>query len=148
MSFGFLPYQYKYIGNRPRIENVDRRTFLGFVSQLEDLQEHGFFDGNAYQDGRQRYSYANMEDLSKTPNFLNRKQASVAMIEQLHPIGDLNERRGKRYAHDMDYKEDYPWAKTEAGALQLSKMPWDYTNDAKIYLATSFFSFLVGASIF
>ena len=44
--------------------------------------------------------------------------------------------------------EPYPWAKTEAGALQLGKMPWDHRNDAQHYFMTSLFGILVGASIF
>lgn len=147
-SRGFLPYKYRHIGDRERIEDVSRRTFVGFVSQLSDLQEHGILDGNAYQDGRQKFSYANLDDISKTANFLNRKQSAVAVIEELNENGDLNERRGKRYANDMDYKQIYPWAKTEAGALQLHKMPWDYRNDAKYYFITSIASFIVGASVF
>ena len=62
-------------------------------------------------------------------------------------MGVLNERSGKRYANDMDFAEDYPWAKTEAGALQLGKMPWDYTNTSKTYFATSLAAFIVGASV-
>lgn len=148
MSRGFLPYKYRHIGDRERIEDVSRQTFVGFVSQLDELKEHGWLQGNAYQDGRQLYSYANLDDLSKTTNFLNRKQASVAVIEELHQLGDLNERRAQRYANDMDHKAVYPWAKTESGALQLAKMPWDYRNDSKFYFATSLASFIVGASVF
>lgn len=148
LSRGFLPYKYRHIGDRERIEDVSRQTFVGFVSQLEELQDHGFLEGNAYQDGRQQFTYANIDDISKTTNFLNRKQASVAVIEELHQLGDLNERHAKRYANDMDYTAVYPWAKTEAGALQLPKMPWDYKNEAKIYFATSIASLIVGASVF
>ena len=37
----------------------------------------------------------------------------------------------------------YAWEKTEVGALQLQKMPWDLKNEAKNYLAASLFSFFV-----
>ena len=63
-------------------------------------------------------------------------------------MGELSERNAKRRACDMDHTAVYPWAKTESGALQLAKMPWDYKNDAKVYLATSIASLIVGASVF
>jgi hypothetical protein len=42
----------------------------------------------------------------------------------------------------------YPYSKTESGALQAGTMPWDYVNNAKKYLLSSFVSLVVGASVF
>lgn len=86
--------------------------------------------------------------MSKTAGFKNHKQAKVAVVEHLCEIGDLNERRGKRYSHDCDAALDYPYYKTESGALQLPNMPWDYKNKSKLYFATSIASLIVGASVF
>lgn len=147
-SKGFLPKQYQHIGTRLRIENVEEQTFVGFVSQLPELQSHGIFEGNAYQDGRQLYTYANIDDFVRTANFENYNEAKVAIVERLHETGDLNERRKKHNSNDADFAEDYPYAKTEAGALQLPKMPWDYKNAAKLYFGTSIASFIVAASVF
>jgi len=66
----------------------------------------------------------------------------------LHELGALDERRSERRAVDCCQTYNYPYAKTEAGALQLPKMPWQYRNNAKHYLWTGVFSFMVGASIF
>ena len=70
------------------------------------------------------------------------------MVERLHQVGDLNERRGKLYAMDCDFAEDYPYAKTEVGALQLRNMPWDLKSSAVNYFGLSCLSFVMGASIF
>jgi hypothetical protein len=49
---------------------------------------------------------------------------------------------------DCEGTANYPYAKTESGALQLKKMPWQYKNDAKSYLWTSLGTFIIGASVF
>lgn len=115
---------------------------------MEELQDHGIFEGNAYQDGRQLYSHVNMRDLVRTAGFANEEEAAVAMVEAVSPIGELNERRSQHYSCDATHTIDYPYPKTEVGILQLPKMPWDYQNSARNYLATSVVSFIVGASIF
>jgi len=43
---------------------------------------------------------------------------------------------------------DYPYYKTEAGALQLAVNPWDYKNKSVYYFGGSLVSFIVGASLF
>lgn len=47
---------------------------------MEDLDQKGWFDGNAYQEGRLKFSYADLEDLGKASQLKNRKQAEVAVI--------------------------------------------------------------------
>lgn len=122
---------------------------MGFVSQLEDLaHQGGLFSGNAYQEGRLHYEYANIDDISKSSGLKNRKQNSVAVVERLFETGDLNERRGKRYSQDCDFALDYPYYKTESGALQSGTMPWDYKNRAKNFLGAGLVSLIVGASVF
>lgn len=66
-----------------RIENVHPQTFVGFVSTMDDLGQKGLFDGNAYQDGRLRYSHADLEDMARSSQLKNRKQAEVAVVERL-----------------------------------------------------------------
>jgi hypothetical protein len=89
-----------------------------------------------------------MEDMGKSSELLNAPQASVAVIERLAETGIVDERSSHRRGTDAHFTEPYPWAKTEAGALQLDKMPWDHKNDAQRYFFGSLFGFLVGASIF
>lgn len=127
---------------------MSRQTFVGFVSQLTELQNPTLFNGNAYQEARLAYSYADLDDFARSTGFINKKQASVALIERLHENGDLNERRGQRYNNDASFTDDYPYYKTEAGALQLPEMPWDLKNSAKNYLVASVATFVVGASVF
>lgn len=79
---------------------------------------------------------------------MNQRQASVAVVERLHEVGEINERRGKRYSNDCDFAEDYPYAKTESGALQLREMPWDLKQSSMNYFAISVGTFIMGASIF
>jgi len=86
--------------------------------------------------------------MARTAEFKNKKESSVAVVERLYETGDLNERRGKRYSHDADGALDYPYYKTEAGALQLPTMPWEHKNRAKALFASSIISFIVGASVF
>lgn len=105
-------------------------------------------EGNAHQKGRLHYTCSDIEDLAKSSEFLNQKQASVALIEKLYETGVLDERSPQRYENDCHFTAEYPWAKTESGALQLDKMPWHYRNDAKFYLFGSIASLIVGASVF
>jgi hypothetical protein len=60
----------------------------------------------------------------------------------------LDERRSERRALDCAGTLNYPYAKTETGALQLPRMPWQYKNDAKNYFVGGLFGLVVGASIF
>lgn len=145
---GWIPESIKHVTSRVRIEQVDRQKFTCFVSRLDELSNHSWFKGNAYQQGRRFYTSADMEDLGKSSELNNRQQASVALLERLHETGNYDERNSVRFGVDSQFTEEYPWAKTESGALQLYKMPWDYRNESKRYLLASLFSFLVGASIF
>ena len=86
--------------------------------------------------------------MAKASRLLNREQASVAVMEQLYETGILDERSSHRYGTDGQFSETFPYAKTESGALQLAKMPWDLKNDAKYYLLGSLASLVVGASVF
>jgi len=147
-NMGWIPFHVRSPTCRQKIERVDRQRFLCFVSKLDELRNDSWFQGNAYQPGRRFYTNADLQDIGRTSQLLNREQASVAVLEQLHETGDYNERSSVRFDVDAASTAEYPWAKTEAGALQLYKMPWDYKNESKQYLAASIFSFLVGASIF
>ena len=69
-----------------------------------------------------------MEDFVKGSELLNQKEASVALVERLHETGNLDERESRRRDVGCEFSEPYPHAKTESGALQLHKMPWDLKN--------------------
>lgn len=111
-SKGFMPVQFQSVGMRARIEDVSKQTFIGFVSQLSELKNKSLWSGNAYQSGRLKYTCADFEDFVKSAGFVNKKQAQVAVVEQLCETGTYNERSGNHYANDASFSEDYPWAKT------------------------------------
>ena len=115
---------------------------------MAELQNNSFFQGNAYHEGRLKYTCADMEDFVKSSGFSNKKQASVALVERLYQVGEVNERRGKRYSNDCDFADPYPYYKTEAGALQLPQMPWDLQNQAKAFFGISVATFIMGAGVF
>jgi hypothetical protein len=89
---GFIPEKYKNPNTRPNIPRVDRQKFVGFVSRLDELKNRSLFTGNAYQDGRVKYSCADMEDLAKSSQLLNKDQVAVALVERLHETGVYDER--------------------------------------------------------
>jgi hypothetical protein len=148
LSMGWLPKKFRSPSCRHRIERVDRQRFVGFVSKLSDLSNKQYFNGNAYQKGRDFYANADIEDMVKSSDLENKAEASVAVIECLTETGVYDERSPSRRGTDAQFTVPYPWPKTEAGALQLDKMPWDYRNEATHYFVGSVLGFLVGASIF
>ena len=145
---GWVPAKFRHPTTRSRIERVSRQKFVGFVSKMSELRNKQMFNGNAYQKGRALYNCADLEDMAKGSELLNKNEASVAIIERLAETGNFDERSSQRRGTDSSFTEPYPWAKTEAGALQLDKMPWEHRNDAKEYLLGSVVGFLVGASVF
>lgn len=147
-NMGWIPFGMRSPTCREKIERVDRQRFICFVGRLEELRNTSWFQGNAYQKGRLFYTSADLQDLAKSSELLNRDQASVAVLERLHETGSFDERSGVRFGVDSHFTEEFPWAKTESGALQLQKMPWELRNESKHYLIASLFSFVVGASIF
>jgi hypothetical protein len=147
-NMGYIPSHVRNPTCRQKIERVDRQRFICYVGRLEELKNSSWFQGNAYQKGRLFYTNADLQDLSKSSELLNKEQASVAVLERLHETGNFDERSSVRFGVDSHFTEEFPWAKTEAGALQLYKMPWEYKNESKHYLIASLASFIVGASIF
>eukprot|EP00919_Chromeraceae_sp_WS-2016_P000366 GHVR01000961.1.p1 GENE.GHVR01000961.1~~GHVR01000961.1.p1 ORF type:complete len:149 (-),score=5.29 GHVR01000961.1:354-800(-) len=148
MSKGFIPDEFKSPANRARIENVNPQTFIGFVSRLSELKNNSLTKGNATNKGRLLYTCADTEDFAISSGFINKKAASVAIVEKLHETGIIDERSPSRYENDCSFTVEYPYSKTEAGALQLAKMPWDCKTEAKTYLFGGLMSLIFGASIF
>lgn len=62
---------------------------------------------------------------------------SVALIEEIDSSGPIDERNPQRRAHDAEYAVKYPYKKTYSGALQLSKMPWNYRNESYLWFGLS-----------
>jgi hypothetical protein len=51
------------------------------------LANSSLFQGNAYHAGRLFYTNADLQDLAKSSELLNKEQASVAVLERLHETG-------------------------------------------------------------
>ena len=115
---------------------------------MDEYANSSLIQGNSPAKGRGVFNNTDRQDLVEYSELENKEQASVAILERLSPTGVYDERNAQRYGTNMTFDEPYPWCKTESGALQLEKMPWDLTHDAKCYFAASVASFLVGASIF
>jgi hypothetical protein len=94
------------------------------------LSNHGFFAGNATALEKLGFTHANMKDFVEASGLKNVEQAKVAMIERLGEGSPLDERNPVRYAHDAEYKFEYPYPKTLSGALQMEKMPWNHRSDS------------------
>lgn len=124
LSKGFIPRAFRDAANRYRIEDTSNQKFIGFVSKLPELSSHSIMEGNSTNEEKRDFTHADTQDFVNASGFINKKQAGVAVVEQLHEMGILDERRSERRALDSCATQNYPYAKTESGALQLPKMPW------------------------
>lgn len=84
---GYIPHTVRHPTCRQKIERVDRQKFICFVGRLEELSNSSLFQGNAYHAGRLFYTNADLQDLAKSSELLNKEQASVAVLERLHETG-------------------------------------------------------------
>ena len=73
LSKGWMPGKFRSPVSRYKMENVSEQTFLGFVSQLPELQNNSFIHGNARQYGRLKYTCADMNDFTDSTGFVNKK---------------------------------------------------------------------------
>jgi len=55
--------------------------------------------------------------MSRTAGFVNKKAVEVAALECVDLDTPLDERSGDHLDISMDYREDYPYRKSRAGAL-------------------------------
>lgn len=77
-----IPFAAREPGIRYRIQNANRQTFVGFVSQLEEFKNTSFTQGNTSLEGRLKFTSADTQDFAKAAQFVN-PGASVALIEVL-----------------------------------------------------------------
>ena len=80
LSKGFLPYFFKDIGTRYRIENATHQKFVGFVSRLPELVNNSFLDGNSADETKRSFSSADIQDFVKASGFVNSREAGVAVV--------------------------------------------------------------------
>ncbi len=58
VSKGFIPYSMREPGLRYRVENARTQSFVGFVSQLDELKNTQFTQGNTTQQGKLKFTCA------------------------------------------------------------------------------------------
>lgn len=130
---GFIPAEFAHVANRYKLENSLPQTFVGYVSQMAEFQEHGALEGNCPDPVRNKWTHVNLSDMAKTTGFKNQDLVKVAVLEHFNPDSVLDERDMDLRELSCDYREDYPWKRTRSGALQLSQMPWDFQRKASTY---------------
>lgn len=138
LNKGWIPHEYASPNKRYKIENVEEQTFVGYVSRNEDLERQGIFDGNVPDARFNKWTHVFLPDMAKASGFKNQKQVKAALIECIdQKLAPLDERNTRHYAREMTGSFDYPFAKTQSGALQLTSMPWDHRHNRNTYLGIS-----------
>lgn len=120
LNKGFIPYEFAHVAHRMKIENSFRpETFVAYVSRLDEYQEHGIFDGGNEPVNleRNKWTYADLEDMAKTSGFQNVNLVKQAALEVVDINTPLDERDTRHRAIDSDYRHDFPYLKTRSGAL-------------------------------
>jgi hypothetical protein len=79
-NMGWIPDRFVHPSKRVRIERVDRQKFICYVGKVDECKNDSWFQGNAYHKGRLFYTNADLQDLGKSSELLNREQASVAVL--------------------------------------------------------------------
>lgn len=102
-NMGWIPDRFVHPSKRVRIERVDRQKFICYVGKVDELKNNSWFQGNAYHHGRLFYTNADLQDLGKSSELLNREQASVAVLERLHETGIYDERSSHRFGTDAAF---------------------------------------------
>ena len=116
------------------MEDASLQTFEAYVSLNSEL-EHSFGDtGNAPNLGRNKWNTFDLQLMAENSGLENVDKAKVALLESINLNTPLDERSMEHYNHDATFTQDYPYCKTNAGALQLRKMPWDHQKDGRMYL--------------
>jgi len=72
VSKGFIPFSVKDPGTRYRIENAKKQTFVGFVSQLDELKNTSLLKGNTTTEGKLKFTSSDCEDFAKAAGFVNK----------------------------------------------------------------------------
>ena len=133
-----------------RIENSDPQKFLAYVSLNSELdyKTKFFKDGNSPKAVRNHWGHVFLPDMAENTGFKNKDQAKLALLECVDPNQTkLDERDPKHYAKNLTVEEDYPYAKTYAGALQLYKMPWQYKHSSFEYFTLGTASTLIALGL-
>lgn len=67
-----MPEKMRHPAQRLRLEDAGEQEFLGFVSNLSELQDLAHVKGNATHPNRVLYYTADLKDFAESSEFLNR----------------------------------------------------------------------------
>ena len=130
------------------MEEATTQTFVGYVSKNSELEHKFLAKGNnvgedqGYHntDYHDKWHDLYLPSAAESTPFLNKNKVKFALIECADLNTQLNERDIKHYDFDCDLKQDYPYKKTMAGALQLEEMPWDSKRKSLRYFKAATFT--------
>eukprot|EP01016_Furgasonia_blochmanni_P031460 TRINITY_DN324_c0_g1_i1.p2 TRINITY_DN324_c0_g1~~TRINITY_DN324_c0_g1_i1.p2 ORF type:complete len:339 (-),score=97.06 TRINITY_DN324_c0_g1_i1:203-1219(-) len=145
LNSGWIPHEYRWPHDRYKLESSDPQTFDGYVTLNPELQGSFLFNGgNSWDAGRNMWRHLYLPDAARTTRFKNQDKTKLALIEQCAFGSPANEKEGCHYDNDMSYRNDYPYVKTVAGALQLKTMPWQHERNQQMYLTIGLISGGIG----
>lgn len=114
LSLGFIPQEYAHPSMRYKVESSDWQTFTAYVSTLDELQAHGTFTngnkGGFENVGEGCWNYADLEHIAKQSGLTNWKSSKHAILEQVNPNTEKDERSRVRRDHDSSFQQDLPYA--------------------------------------
>lgn len=147
LNMGWMPRQWKQIGSRLKIEDASLQTFIAYVSLNSELEHTWGSTGNAPVLARNKWNTVDIELMAENSEFVNVKEAKVALLERVNLDTPLDEHIMEHYDHDATYTQDYPYKKTQAGALQLATMPWVHNRNKFFYESLALVSLLGGFTL-
>lgn len=121
LNKGFIPHEYKEIGNRNRVEDAETHfQFVGMVTKGEDLKSNNpFRKGNVFDEQRWIWNSLDLKQMARAVGFANREAANQAIIEIVDlKETPLDEKDSNHYKKNMSGTETFPYPKTLSGALQ------------------------------
>ncbi|CAD8048601.1 unnamed protein product [Paramecium sonneborni] len=125
VSLGFVPYEYKEIPDRFKLEDASVQQFDCFLSQLPELQDNTY--GNVANLRNPSWSYADLQLMAQATGFKNADKIGKVVLERACFDTPLDERNMRTYDLDADHHMDYPYLKSNSGILyHKNHMPWDW----------------------
>ncbi|CAD8142043.1 unnamed protein product [Paramecium octaurelia] len=125
VSLGFVPYEYKEVPDRHKLEDSSVQSFDCFLSQLPELQDNSF--GNVANRRNSEWTYADLQLMGQFTGFKNADKIGKVVLERANFNTPLDERNMRTYDLDADHHLDYPYLKSNSGILyHKNHMPWDW----------------------
>jgi len=118
--------------------------FVGFVTEGERYKCWFGKKANICCEQLVRFGDFYLPDMARATEFQNKEQVRTAILERVAMDTPLDEKDPRlMVGHDLCIEGEYPHAKTRAGALQCSTMPWDCRRRQQWWSLTAFSSAFV-----